>query len=73
MSMPNIPPQGDIVSPSGFADADALNDWNRDAIAYCVANGYITGKPKEGTVFLAPNDVLTRAESAAILWRSGIH
>ncbi|MBR6807207.1 MAG: S-layer homology domain-containing protein [Clostridia bacterium] len=51
---------------SDFADTDELADWNRDAFAWCVDSGIITGKTGAR---LAPTDVLTRAEISAILCR----
>ncbi len=62
------------VNLSSFTDPDKLSDWNRDAFAWCVSKGIINGKTKdEGhPVSLAPFDVLTRAELAAILCRYGI-
>ena len=59
---------------STFADAGELSDWNRDAFAWCAAEGIITGKTagESSPVRLAPSDVLTRAEIAAVLCRYGI-
>ena len=56
---------------SSFADMDELADWNSDAFAWCVHSGIITGKSGGGVTpaRLAPTDVLTRAEIAAILCR----
>ena len=51
---------------SGFVDTNELADWNRDAFAWCVYSGIITGKSGSS---LAPNDTLSRAELAAILMR----
>ncbi len=59
---------------SSFADAGELTDWNRDAFAWCVANGIISGKTSGqwNPVYLAPSDALTRAELAAVLCRYGL-
>ena len=59
---------------STFADADELSDWNRDAFAWCAAEGIITGKTagESSPVRLAPSDALTRAEIAAVLCRYGV-
>ncbi len=56
---------------SEFADTDELTDWNRDAFAWCVAMGIINGKEisPEKPCKLAPDDVITRAELAAIICR----
>ena len=58
---------------STFADAGELSDWNRDAFAWCAAEGIITGKTagENAPVRLAPSDALTRAEIAAVLCRYG--
>ena len=57
-----------------FADTGALSDWNRDAFAWCVDGGIISGKTtgELQPVYLAPSDTLTRAELAAVLYRYGI-
>ncbi len=59
---------------ASFADAGELTDWNRDAFAWCVANGIISGKTSGqwNPVYLAPSDALSRAEIAAILYRYGL-
>lgn len=56
---------------SSFADAGELTDWNRDAFAWCVSKGIITGKTagKWEPIYLASADKLSRAELAAVLCR----
>lgn len=68
------------IDTSGTADITTFPDdgdvaqWNRDSLAWCVAEGIITGKSAGAgnPVYLAPTDVLTRAEIAAVLCRFGI-
>jgi len=48
-----------------YADADAVAGYAKDSAAALVARGIITGKNGK----LAPNDPLTRAEAAVILYR----
>lgn len=59
---------------TAFADEGELKSWNRDAFAWCVERGIINGKSvgAGAPVRLAPNDILSRAEIAAIICRYGI-
>ncbi len=50
---------------SSFADA-APGDWFYEAVEYCRENGLMSGK---GNSRFAPNDNMTRAELAAVLYR----
>ncbi len=54
---------------SSFPDVGKLADWSRDAFAWCAEKGIITGKSSAAGAILAPADVLTRAELAAVLCR----
>jgi hypothetical protein len=51
---------------SAYADADAISEWAREAMAWANATGLITGR---GADTLAPADTATRAEVAAVLHR----
>lgn len=51
---------------SGFADAAAVSDYARAALAWAVENGILYGKDGNR---LAPQGTATRAECAALLWR----
>ena len=48
----------------GFNDANKINDYAKEAMAWAVEKGIIIGK---GNGLLAPNDNVTRAEAATIL------
>lgn len=48
-----------------YVDAGSIADYAKDSIASLVKNGIVSGKNDK----LAPNDPLTRAEAAAILYR----
>jgi hypothetical protein len=54
------------VDLSGYADADAIAEWAREAVAWANATGLITGRSENA---LAPADTATRAEVAAMLHR----
>lgn len=56
-------PEGGL---DGFADAEAVSTWSREAVAWAVEKGVLTGRDG-GT--LAPQDQATRAECAAVLAR----
>lgn len=51
---------------SGFADADSVSSWATDSMSWAVAEGLISGKPGD---LLAPQDTITRAEVAVIIYR----
>ena len=55
--------EADLTS---FPDADAISDYAKDAMAWCVANGIINGY-EDGTV--KPKNNATRAAAAAMLQR----
>lgn len=50
---------------SGFTDGTACADWSRDAVAYCIQSGLMTGDSGA----LRPGDAVTRAEMAVIVSR----
>jgi hypothetical protein len=51
---------------SAYTDADAVSEYARDAMAWAVANGLITGRT---ATTLAPQGTATRAEAATLLQR----
>ena len=51
---------------SGFADADAVSDYARAALAWAVENGILYGRNDHR---IDPRGTATRAECAALLWR----
>lgn len=51
---------------SGFADADAVSDYARAALAWAVENGIVYGRDDHR---IDPRGTATRAECAALLWR----
>lgn len=51
---------------SKFADVRSVSDWAKDAMAWAVANGILTGKDGNR---LDPQGTATRAEVATILQR----
>jgi len=51
---------------SGFADADAVSDYARAALAWAVENGIVYGRDDHR---IDPQGTATRAECAALLWR----
>lgn len=51
---------------SAFADGDSVSAWATDAMSWAVAEGLISGKPGN---LLAPQDTITRAEVAVIIYR----
>ena len=55
--------QGDLGT---FADADSIHDWAREAMAWAVSQGILTGKDGKR---LDPQGTATRAEVATILQR----
>lgn len=51
---------------SGFADADAVSDYARAALAWAVENGIVYGRDDHR---IDPRGTATRAECVALLWR----
>ena len=51
---------------SAFADGGSVSSWATDAMSWAVAEGLISGKPDN---LLAPQDTITRAEVAVIIYR----
>ncbi len=56
-----------VAAEGGFADADAIPAWSREAVAAAREKGIVTGR--SGNLF-APNDKATRAEAVVILLKA---
>lgn len=54
-------------SVAGFADADSVSRWAKDAVSWALANRLLSGKQSGGVTRLAPQDSASRAETAVIL------
>ena len=52
---------------SQFPDEGKIDGWARDAMLWANQNGLINGKPKNGTNYLEPKGLTTRAEAAVML------
>ena len=57
-------PAGDAAALAGFTDAGKINSWAKDAFAWAVANGVISGK---GNGILDPKGTARRSEVAQIV------
>ena len=51
---------------NSFADSSEIHDWAKDAMAWCVTYGILTGKTEDT---LAPTATATREEVAVMLQR----
>jgi len=60
----NGQPSAESGDLSGFADADAISEWARDAFTWAVEAGFISGK---GDGVLDPKGTATRAQVAQIV------
>ncbi len=54
---------------SGFADAQEIADWSKDAVCWAVYNQVIQGSAVGQTQYLLPKNGATRAQVATILMR----
>jgi hypothetical protein len=63
--VPDAPPSSN-ADLSGFADADGVSEYAREAMAWAVASGLVTGRT---ATTLAPKGPATRAEAATLLQR----
>lgn len=52
-----------------FADSAKVSSWAKDALQWCVAEGFIGGMKVNGTLLLDPQGSATRAQVSAILVR----
>lgn len=55
------------VENTDFKDNDSIPDWARQSVRNLVAYGIVQGNEKH---FLCPNDKITRAQSAEIVWQA---
>ncbi len=55
---------------SGFKDASEIQPWSRPYMNYCITKEWIKGQKIGESVYLKPNDVITRAEAAAMISRA---
>lgn len=53
----------------GFAGSAKVSSWAKDAMKWCVAEGFIGGTKVNGTLLLDPQGSATRAQVCAILMR----
>ena len=61
-----LEPEGDLSVLDKYADADNVSDYAKEAMAWAIGNGIITGVSDDT---LAPQNSATRAQIAAILMR----
>jgi len=52
---------------SGFADVDKVATWSKEAVIWATQNGLMSGKPKNGKLYIDPQGTATRAECATIM------
>jgi len=52
---------------AGFADADKVSDWAKEAMAWAVDTGVIAGADVKGTLYLNPTNKATRAACSQML------
>lgn len=50
-----------------FTDQDKVHSWAKEAMSWCVNNGFISGIASGEKTLLAPNEYATRAQIAAML------
>ena len=60
-------PEADVLS--GYPDAEAINTYARDAMAWAVSTGLVTGSKEADGTYLAPQGLAAREQAAAILMR----
>lgn len=60
-------PEADVLS--GYPDAEAISTYARDAMAWAVSTGLITGSKEADGTYLNPQGLATREQAAAILMR----
>lgn len=58
-----------VADLSSFPDANKVSGYAKDAVAWAVANGIISGVASGSKVYLEPQGSATRAQAAAILVR----
>lgn len=57
---------GNVQQWSDYADAEQVASWAKDAVASSISTGLVSGRGKDT---IAPNQSITRAETAAIIRR----
>ena len=60
-------PEADVLS--GYPDAESVSIYARDAMAWAVSTGLITGSKEADGTYLAPQGLAAREQAAAILMR----
>ena len=60
---------GRAVNLSGFEDGNAVSSFARDAMAWAVSTGLVTGSKEADGTYLAPQGLAAREQAAAILMR----
>ena len=60
-------PEVDVLS--GYPDAEAISTYARDAMAWAVSTGLVTGSKEADGTYLAPQGLAAREQAAAILMR----
>lgn len=58
------------VDLSNFADDEEILTWVRPYLKYCNEKGWINGKGIGNTVYMKPNDTITRAEAGVMISRA---
>ncbi|MPN38039.1 hypothetical protein SDC9_185562 [bioreactor metagenome] len=64
-----VPDNGD-TDLSQFADDREILPWARTYMEYCNKRGWMNGKGIGKAVYMKPNDLITRAEAAAMISRA---
>ena len=60
-------PEVDVLS--GYPDAEAISTYARDAMAWAVSTGLVTGSKEADGTYLVPQGLAAREQAAAILMR----
>ena len=60
-------PEVDVLS--GYPDAESVSTYARDAMAWAVSTGLVTGSKEADGTYLAPQGLAAREQAAAILMR----
>ena len=60
-------PEADVLS--GYPDAESVSTYARDAMAWAVSTGLVTGSKEADGPYLAPQGLAAREQAAAILMR----
>ena len=60
-------PEADVLS--GYPDAESVSTYARDAMAWAVSTGLVTGSKEADGTYLAPQGLAAREQAAAILMR----